>query len=203
VTPEQITTWADETRYAAAHPEHEWDEKAIDWPLTSASVVVEVGGYTGRWALQIADRYQPRLYVFEPQPWAFAACLRVMGDRATVLPYGLGAISGMLPMGDWGTDGASFVKPGSQGSGMLIEIGAAFRDLAIEHIDLMLMNIEGYEYTLLPHMFDQGIYPDRLMAQFHDHADLTGDGRRAIEARLAERYRKGWEYWALTAWEKR
>lgn len=204
MTTDQITTWADETRAAATRLDNLWDWRAIDWPLNGGSVVVEVGGYKGRWALQIAERYSPRLYVFEPQPWAFAACQRVLGDRAKVLPYGLGATSGMLAMGDWETDGCSFVKPGGQttGSGMLREIGGAFRELGITTIDLMLVNIEGYEYTLLPHMFDRGICPARLMVQFHDFADPSGDGMRAIQARMAGVYRLAWDYAVLTAWER-
>lgn len=202
MTTDQLTTWAAETRHAAAHPEHEWDVKALDWPLTPESVVVEVGGYKGRWALQIASRYQPRLYVFEPQPWAAAVCRAVLGESATIMKYALGTTTGPADMGEWETDGCSLVKPGGSPVWMR-EIGAAFRDLGIDHIDLLLMNIEGYEYTLLPHMLDQGTYPDRLMVQFHDHADVGGAGRRAIDACMADRYQVAWEYWALTAWEKR
>lgn len=201
---DQLTTWVDETRDAASRLDHVWDWRAIDWPLTKESVVVEVGGYKGRWALQIAERYHPWLYVFEPQPWAFAACQKVLDGKAIVLPYGLGATSGMLPMGDWETDGCSFVKPSSatSGSGMMREIGGAFRELQISRVDLMLINIEGYEYTLLPHMFDQGIYPDRLMVQFHKFADPDDHGARAIQQRMTGRYRLAWDYSVLTAWEK-
>ena len=85
-----LDTRVADVRAHAAALHNEWDRKAIDWPLNHESVVVEVGGYTGRWALQIADRYAPRLFVFEPQFWAFEVCREVLGDRAVVLPYGLG-----------------------------------------------------------------------------------------------------------------
>lgn len=197
-----IEQWATEARQAAATPEHTWDRRAIDWPLTPESVVIEVGGYKGRWALQIAERYQPRLFVFEPQPWAAETCRKVLGQSATVLNYGLGVVDGLADMGEWETDGCSFVKPGGNRA-MLHEIGAAFRDLAIDRVDLMLVNIEGYEYTLLPHMFDQGIYPERLIVQFHDFADPIGTGMRAIERRMDGRYRLAWDYGVLTAWQLR
>lgn len=197
-----IEQWVTEARAAAAEPEHIWDRRAIDWPLTRDSVVVEVGGYKGRWALQIADRYQPRLYVFEPQPWAAAVCRSVLGQSAAVLKYALGTTTGPAEMGEWETDGCSLVKPGGYPVWMR-EIGAAFRDLAIEHVDLMLVNIEGYEYTLLPHMLDQGIEPDRLIVQFHDFADPHGVGMRAIEQRMDGKYQLAWDYGVLTAWERR
>ena len=191
----------------AANPEHVWDEKAIDWPLTKKSVVVEVGGYCGRWALQIAERYHCRLYVFEPQPWAWNVCSSVLGDKATVLPYGLGDESGMLAMRNWETDGASFVKAEGQGSGMVREVGAAFKELGIKRIDLMLMNIESYEYVLLPHMLDLGILPRRLMVQFHpwhDAFDEYGMALAKLHTRLGDLgYNVAWTYGILlTAWER-
>jgi hypothetical protein len=193
------------TKERAADLEHEWDRRALDWPLTGESVVVEVGGYTGRWALQIAGRYQPRLYVFEPQPWAADACRAVLGDRATVEGYGLGAQSGGLPMGCWETDGCSFLRPiEGSGWGEMREIGAAFTDLGITHIDLMMVNIEGYEYALIPHMLDKAILPQRLMVQFHTFADSDGSKAAAIHERLAGLgYAIPWTYGTiLTAWER-
>ena len=189
-------------RAHAARLDHEWDERAIDWPLTQDSIVVEVGGYTGRWALQIAERYHPRLFVFEPQPWAADVCRKALGEAATVLSYGLGSATAMLSMGEWETDGCSFIKEGTT-SAWMHEVGAAFRELAIAHIDLMLMNIEGYEYTLIPHMLDHGILPRRLMVQFHPFTDE----QKAIQAQIYERlaalgYTIPWSYGViLTAWE--
>lgn len=188
--------------------DHEWDRRAIDWPLESSSVVVEVGGYIGRWALQIAERYQPRLYVFEPQGWAAAVCREVLGERARVLEYALGTEGNddepkVVPMGEWETDGCSIVKEGHDWVTMH-EIGQAFDALNITHIDLMLMNIEGYEYTLLPHMLEQGIAPCRLMVQFHTFADPDGMRLARIYEQLAARnYHIVWTYGVvLTAWER-
>lgn len=192
----------------AANPEHEWDRRALDWPLTQESVVVEVGGYKGRWALQIAERYQPRLYVFEPQAWAAAVCREVLGDRATVLEYALGVEGNgddgiAVPMGEWETDGCSLIKPGRDWVTMH-EIGTAMRFWGLSHIDLMLINIEGYEYQLIPHMLDQGILPTRLMVQFHTFADPSGMRQATIYEKLAALgYRIAWTYGVvLTAWER-
>jgi FkbM family methyltransferase len=202
-----MTNLAAETRAAAANIEHEWDRRAIDWPLTRDSVVVEVGGYKGRWALQIAERYNPRLYVFEPQSWAAQVCREVLGDLAEVLPFGIGVEDGYFMMGEYETDGCSFAKePGDDYAlCQMKDVSAAFTDLQFDHIDLMLVNIEGYEYTLIPHMLNQGIHPSRLMVQFHTFADPKGEQGRAIEGRLGELgYRMAWTYGeVLTAWERR
>lgn len=199
-----MTTHATETRAAAEIIEHEWDHRALDWPLTYTSIVVEVGGYKGRWALQIQERYFPKLYVFEPQPWAYAVCREVLNKRARVFPYALGATGGVMPVGEWETDGCSLVKNGDGHEVAVIEIGGAFQNIGLDHIDLMLMNIEGYEYTLIPHMLDRGILPQRLMVQFHEFADPTGEKGAAIQEQLDRLgYRVVWTYGpVLTAWER-
>lgn len=194
-----LETLIADVRAHAARFDNEWDRRAVDWPdLTPESVVVEVGGYTGRWALQIAERYQPRLYVFEPQFWAFEVCREVLGDRAEVLPYGLGVETGYFPVGAYGGDGASFLKTdGEQAVCQMLEIAAAFAQQDITHIDLMLMNIEGHEFTLIPHMFAQGIYPQRLMVQLHGSDAQTN----ALRALLAQSYAPLWDYgYVLSAW---
>lgn len=193
-----MTDLAAETIAAAARFDHEWDEKAVEWSLTPDAVVVEVGGYKGRWALQIAERYQPRLYVFEPQPWAVATCMRVLGKRAHIFGCALGDKDDRCAMGEWETDGCSLVKPGEH-QVFMREIGQLFKAYDLSHIDLMLINIEGYEYTLIPHMLDRGIIPQRLMVQMHSFA---GDSA-ALRTTLATHYRLLWDYGdVLSAWER-
>lgn len=197
-------THAEETRAAAQRFDHPWDERAVDWPMLSPGcVVIEVGGYKGRWALQIAERYAPRLYVFEPQGWAYNVCRDVLGERATVFGYGLGVVDGFAHMNGYETDGCTFVG-GDGPMAEMCEIGGVVKRLGLTRIDLMLMNIEGYEYTLLPHMLERGILPDRLMVQFHTFADPSGVATGDIFDRLAEAgYRVAWTYGAvLTAWER-
>lgn len=181
-----------EATASAAVIEHPWDVQALDWPLTTRSVVVEVGGYKGRWALQIAERYSPMLFVFEPQSWAADVCRAVLGRRANVYAVALGDQDATLPMGDFETDGCSFTKPGAS-MGQMREIRGMFDQCQItKRIDLMLMNIEGYEYTLIPHMLSVGVLPERLMVQCH------GDMIDHIPG-----YRVLWTYGAmLTAWVK-
>jgi len=192
---------------AAATIEHPWDQRAVEWPLNQDSVVVDVGGYIGRWALQIAERYQPRLYVFEPQPWAAEVCRAALGERAIVEGYGLGIRNANEIMHRWETDGCSFVyyyTTGPQHTGEMREIGETFRKLEITHIDLMMMNIEGYEYSLIPHMLGHGILPDRLMVQFHNFTDPDDRQLTYIYERLAGLgYTIPWSYGRhLTAWER-
>lgn len=192
----------DAVKAHAANPEHAWDKAAIDWPLSRDSVVVEVGGYTGRWALQMAERYAPRLYVFEPQPWAAETCRAALGDKATVINAALGDHFGPVLMTEWETDGCSITKPGGDQQVVMVDLAHTFKQLELSRVDLMLMNIEGYEYTLLPHMLEQGILPRRLMVQFHIFDDYGVGMGRLFDQLASAGYKVLWTYGVvLTAWE--
>lgn len=196
-----MSTHADETHAAAALIEHDWDEKALDWPrLTTESVVVEVGGYKGRWALQMARRYWPQLYVYEPQAWAAEVCREVLRPYgAFVFGHGVGVRDETLPMNGYETDGCTFVN-GDGPTGLLRDAAAVLP----QSIDVMLINIEGYEYTLIPYLLEQGITPRNLVVQFHEHADPDGSGMGQIYAALLTAgYEDLWSYGpTLMAWSQ-
>lgn len=186
---------------------------SFDWPLTEESVVVELGGYQGRWAVEIARRYNPRLYVFEPQTWAWERCRATLVDfpKAQVFDYALGVQAGEFPMGDFWTDGCSFVKDAGHGkpmgTGRMQAIGQTLAGLGLAQVDLLLMNIEGYEYTLLPHMLEIGLVPDvvaGLMVQFHDFADGHAWQYAVICKQIERHYAARFDFGlTLAGWERR
>lgn len=172
--------------------EHEWDRLNLEWPLTQESIVVEVGSYRGRWARQIAERYHSQLYCFEPQLWAANVTGMILdGFNAQVLNVALGTKTGRAYLTNYETDGAAIANEGHAVD--MLEIGMVFKRLGIKHIDLMLMNIEGYEAKLLPHMFKKKILPVHLVIQCH------GKDMRPL---IARRYDNLWDYgMKLSAWK--
>lgn len=192
------------------------NERSFDFPLTSASTVVEVGGYQGRWAREMAARYDPNLYIFEPQAWAFDKCAEALKPypRAHVYPYALGTKDGTFDLGNFGTDGCSFIKDAALcealqwevGRGEMRRIDQVFEELGLNRIDLLLMNIEGYEYELLPFMLERSIVERIrfLMAQFHLLRE--GDAERYVQLRqeLKSTHQLYFDYGTtLVCWERR
>jgi FkbM family methyltransferase len=186
---------------------NDWDEKSFDFPLTNESVVFEVGGYIGRWATEIEARYHPRLYVFEPQLWAFEKLIHRLATPY-VYNFGLGVEDGVFPMGRFETDGCSFVdvpedKPSAFGT--IVEISSFLKLNKVRNIDLMLMNIEGYEFTLIPYMIDMGIMKkvNYFMCQFHLLGKYEG-AYELIRRKMGQMKRVRFEYGTtLTCWENK
>ena len=101
--------------------EHDWDKDSVMFPLNGDSVVFEVGGYVGRWALEIAERYDPQMHVFEPQKWAYEQCRTALSPypKTIVYPYGLAIERGKRQLGNFETDGCSMVNiPGDKPTGV-------------------------------------------------------------------------------------
>lgn len=189
-----------------AQLEHEWDLKSVEWELTPDSVVVEIGAYKGRWASIMCDLYGCRIYAFEPQMWALTEATKKFDNcKPMLFNYALGERDAMYEMGDWGTDGCSLVKSNANsGLAQMQEIRRVFQMLNLKHIDVMLINIEGYEYTLIPHMARIGLMPtiDNLMVQFHNFA---GDEKthNDLLALIGKTHQILWDYGTtLTAWTR-
>ena len=151
----------------------------------------------------MAERFNPYLVIFEPQKWCCDVLGEVLKDYDPVIHnFALGTFNGYLEMEKAGTDGATIA---TAGVGHMVDV-RRIEDVLNNNlgIDLMLVNIEGYEYELIPHMLNHNILPKRLMIQFHEHMDATGLKFVEIRTLLQEKgYKLAWDYFpTLVAWER-
>jgi FkbM family methyltransferase len=137
--------------------------------LTEDSIVYEVGGYTGEWAREIVDRYDPHMFIFEPVP-EFCETLRRRfkhNQKVRIHTFGLLGSDMFAPMMINGS--ASRIGEIEGELGERYTFRRAKDVLTKQPIDLMTINIEGGEYDLLPHLIDTGLIRNirSLMIQFH------------------------------------
>lgn len=198
----------------------DYESLMLQWPaLTRESVVFDVGAFEGKWAAQIAARYNPALYLFEPQyTGSHIDRLRagLQGRNYLLLPYALGERNAELPMGEWDTDGCSFLlteedarRPGNtrtqMGRGLMVDAAVWLDGFAVKNIDLASINIEGYEYRLLPYLMETGYIRrfERLAVQFHLFVPGAEQMADAIRSRLAETHQLLWDAFPTwVAWER-
>lgn len=205
-----------------ANLQHPWDVASVDWDIASPVMVVEIGGFEGRWVAEMAARYRGTYHVYEPQAWAHTrirerfinANLTTRGSALVIHPYGLGPEDQDVVISGWGTDAASVLKTADwhtdhPDEGRNERSVSTLRAVADElgslgAIDVAMMNIEGYEYILLPAMIDAGLMPQirHLMVQFHtDYPASAAEAR--IREQIAETHDLIWEWPALSAWSLR
>lgn len=183
--------------------------------LNRESLAVVAGAYEGATVQFISELYGCHVLGFEPQEWAaHRARERLHHEarytRASILNYAVGAESGELPMGEVGTDAASFISdPAARthGTGRIREWGAVMENLAVRRVALLLLNVEGYEYVLLPHLDKLGWLSkiSHIIIQFHDMERSPYDETVKL---LARTHRLTWEHsnwshWTWQSWEPR
>lgn len=131
---------------------------ALDWDLNEDSHVWEIGGFEGRWAQQIWDKFHCHITIFEPQLWAVEKMQKRFDgiEKIEIRPYGLWVVEEKTKMGRRFTDGATII--GSQGSKDYYDADNPLFDFKVfisevdnfnNNIDLALMNIEGAEWQLI------------------------------------------------------
>lgn len=179
---------------------------ALNWEINDRSTVWEIGGFEGRWAGQIVERFDPFMEIFEPQGWAVRKLNeRFQGnDKVTIHPFGLWVMDVKLPLYHMETDGASLINPGVHSEVL------DFRDvypLMDEDVDLCLMNIEGAEFILLPYMIANGLMNNfrYFWCQFHPGLLQDGEVRYLrIHEGLKATHKVKWNFYpTAVAWERK
>lgn len=205
-------------------PNNPWDEASFDWPLAPDAVVVEVGGFAGRWLVGMAARYSGQYHAYDPQSWAITRLvdrwnLTAVSSGSSLYPHrvGLGLREEVREMRGWGTDACSFLMDDAYfaehpeegrrdpGQGQLVDAAKALNVADFPRIDVMMMNIEGFEFVLLPYLLSSGIIDrvEHLAVQFHEAHDPEGTLQSNIRTALARTHDVRFEYPALTAWSRR
>lgn len=157
---------------------------ALDWDLNEKSLVWEIGGFEGRWAQQILDKFHCHITIFEPQHWAVEKLhKRFDWKKVRVESYGLfspdmgrGYEWESFSLGSYETDGTSIYSDKYPIKALKFRDYTKELDSFYGNVNLMLMNIEGMEFNLLPHMAESLYITrfDTFWVQFHP--GLVQDG---------------------------
>jgi FkbM family methyltransferase len=190
-----------------------------DIDLHDGAVMVDVGGYEGEWSGQILARAETQgaravdLHVFEPEPNSLERLQRALGEdgRVHLHPFGLASCDRFQRMAVGGP-GTSQFKSGSQPGFFgaadleLRDVNTVVTRLGIDHIDVMMINIEGGEYELIDRLYETDWLPriDCLLVQFHEFGPDAYRARRRNRRELAESHRCTWSYkWVFERWDRR
>ena len=172
----------------------------LDYPLTANSVVFDVGGYLGDFAAEIQKRYGCQIYVFEPVPEFYRQCVaRFEGNpKVLCLNYGLSSRDGLFDIG-LADNASSFASPHAVGRVQKVEVRSVvecIKQLRIENVDLMKINIEGGEFDVLPALVTSGDINRirHVQVQFHNFVERAVSLRDRIRDDLALTHAEDWNY---------
>ncbi|MCD6060285.1 MAG: FkbM family methyltransferase [Moraxellaceae bacterium] len=176
------------------------DTRRLAYPLTSDSVVVDLGGYKGDFADAVYRKFGCQVYVFEPVKRFYDECChRFAGNpKVRCFNYGLSDADGSFLISNE-DDGSSLIKNNAAENCERVFVKGfvdEMKQLGVENIDLLKLNVEGAEFMILPHIQAAGLMPRirHLQIQFHDFYPDAKPLRAAIREKLAETHREDWNY---------
>ena len=190
---------------------------AIDWDLNEDSHVWEIGGFEGRWAQQIWDKFHFYITIFEPQLWAVEKLeKRFEGiNKIGIRDYGLWVEKGNKVISNYFTDGASITRfdaSTEHGEGEFRGINSELHNFkvlnSVSQIDLCLMNIEGGEFSLMPYLsvHNQMVNFNNFWCQFHPgrHDEKTYYPIKTIYELMEKTHDLSWDFFpTAVAWRRK
>lgn len=182
---------------------------ALDWPIDEHALVWEVGGFTGRWAGQMVEKFHPIMHIFEPQIWLVERLVErfYAVPGVSIQPIGLWTHHAYLSLQEHDTDGASVVRTeGRKSEVCRFEDIYSFLRISAP-VDVCLMNIEGSEFVLLPYLLGLGMMESFrfFWCQFHPGIVQFGEEKYArICEGMSRTHRVRWDYYpTAVAWERK
>ena len=172
----------------------------LDYPLSSDSIVFDLGGYLGDYAAAIHEKYGCRVFVYEPVKEFYDECVRRFAGVPEIrcFNYGLSNETGTVNISSE-RDASSLIKNSETAEFETVkvkDIADEIRDLDIHEIDLIKLNIEGAEFFVLSHLLKNGLTPriKHIQVQFHSFFPDARRLREDIRQEFAKTHVESWNY---------
>jgi FkbM family methyltransferase len=170
----------------------------LNYDLTPNSVVFDLGSYRCQFIDEIYEKFHCSVYGFEAMP-KFAKTLQnkySSQPKIRVFPFGLSSSDKKVSLTD-SEDASSANKVSGNAIAVdLKDIAQVIKDLNVESIDLIKINVEGEEFELLPRLVETGLQTKckNIQVQFHTFIPGAEAKRAAIAQALEATHHRTWCY---------
>jgi FkbM family methyltransferase len=173
-----------------------------NFSINTTDVVIDGGGYMGQWSSDIAARFNPNIYTFEPimEFSEIIADRFVLNSKVKVINAGLSAKNGKASFSRIGDATKATSDPNQPASALetveLVNFVEFLEKNHIEEVALLKLNIEGGEYDVLEQLLDTGRIHSvkNILVQFHDFEAGQNSRRSAIVAQLEQDFKTVFSY---------
>lgn len=183
-------------------------EKMVTFPgIDENSCVFDIGLYKGLWSEAICKKYNPNLYAFEPITEFFYEAEKRLCNypKARLFNYGVGSFSRPEKIVVSKDSSSLYLPDRTNAKSVYIKgVASILRDLKIDTIDLVEINIEGGEYELLESLIVTGNISKfkRLLIQFHRRGPDYAARKAKIWIMLSQTHKIVYDYdYIFEYWE--
>lgn len=173
-----------------------------EYPLNEDSIVFDIGASVGNWASGIIKKYNPTIVMFEPTD--LIDQFKKTSNKQIIEKKAASYFDGPLFMGV--KDGETSVYHESSRRSYPCVNLAEYIKARYNKIDLLKINIEGYEYRLISHLWNDVVLSniDNIQVQFHliDNDDQLS--YRAVARQLSETHDLQWRFpFVWESWKRK
>jgi len=165
--------------------------------LNADSVIFDLGGYTGEWALKMWKKYGCEIYIFEPVESFLNQAKKKFENNPKIhfYDFGLSDKDGKGTINIENDASSVFTKQGGT-EVKFRDVASVVRELGIQKIDLLKINIEGGEFKVLPRMIKSELIPlcVDIQVQFHHFYPEAERLREEIRASLKKTHQLTYDY---------
>lgn len=178
----------------------------INYDLNENSIVMDLGGYTGVWAQQMIDKYNPNMYILEPITEFHDIMVDKFksNDKVRLMNSGVGTENkdGLIYLSNDGT--SSNIQSSASVNVNFKTIESILKEFEIDKVDLIQINIEGDEYPILEQLIENKLINkfENIQIQFHNGIENDIQRRENIRQGLIDNNFKNkfdypfvWESW--------
>ena len=182
----------------------------LDYELNENSLVFDLGGHVGDFALSIYNKYKCNIYIFEPVDEFYKEIEKKFenNSKVKIFNFGLTNINEDVEISLNDTSSSVFIENKSnlkKQTIKLVSISEFLNEYKINKINLLKINIEGGEFDVLPELYNNSIINkiDNLQIQFHEFINDSTRKREEIQNNLSKtheltyNYYFVWENWKL------
>jgi FkbM family methyltransferase len=157
----------------------------ITYNLNENSIVMDLGGYTGVWAKQIIDKYNPNMYIIEPVPDFYNQMVSKFSNnnKVKLLNIAVGCENKNNVIYINGDSTSANLTNGKSIDVKFKTIDTILNENNLSQVDLIQINIEGDEYPLLEYMLNNGSINRFKNIQIQFHLGIEGDIKRRDKIR--------------------
>lgn len=195
------------------YPYYKWvrdegdDKLLLDYDLDDQSIFFELGGYNGTYSKKIIEIFNPQTYIFEPSR-KYYDLLTEQFNFPNVKIYNFGlADTNKIAYLKYDNDASYITNYQSEYTEKieLRKLSEFIHNEKIRSINLININIEGFEYEVLEDIIDSKIISivDNIQIQYHRNVKSYRKKRRQIYNKLLRTHQRLWNYnYIWESWSK-
>lgn len=179
----------------------------INYDLNNESLVFDVGGYTGIWSETIFNKYNCNIYIFEPIIKYYEILIDKFknNDKIQIFNFGLSNENKISLISILEDSSSVYKITDNMVNIQLVDIHSFIIENGIKKIDLIKINTEGEEYSILNRIFESGISRmfSNIQIQFHLFIDDAQNKRQSLRNKFFSTHNETycydfiWENWEI------